>query len=513
MLVSFFTTAWMSAAAPQFARAALDALRGWSETTATVAVTAAWQGVAVAVALGLCLKLAPRVKAGQRFLLWASAFAVLVCLPAVALVVNSWQAANASAAQSATLPTSRQPLFNIDARWSLAITALWVAAGLARACALALHSIRVRAIWKQAKPVEVDESLHSLLSRIPVGRWRLPVEVCTSGALDRPCVIGFFKPRVLIPEWLWARLTLGELEQIVLHEAEHLRRGDDWSNLVQKLCLVLFPLNPALAWMERRLCREREMACDEGVIAHTRAPRAYAACLASLAERGLERRHEALSLGAWQRRPELANRVHSILRRTHVLGPAGSRALLGTLGCGLLFGSVMLALCPQLVTFAASTTTTAQAQSGSAETALASARPEFVAASPVAESKARVLRVTSHERTMSHMAHPAAEAARIAEPASEPAQQWIVLTSWEQTDLPNPKLGLIADYDLDATGGGASASETNAPARASADSKTPAKAINSISVTRLIFRIDPSSTVSNQPSLVPMHGGWLILQL
>ncbi len=52
----------------------------------------------------------------------------------------------------------------------------------------------------------------------------------------------------------------------------------------------LFPLNPALAWMERRLCREREMACDEGVVRSTQAPRAYAACLASLAERRLERR-------------------------------------------------------------------------------------------------------------------------------------------------------------------------------------------------------------------------------
>ncbi|MEI4861539.1 M56 family metallopeptidase, partial [Klebsiella pneumoniae] len=81
----------------------------------------------------------------------------------------------------------------------------------------------------------------------------------------------------LIPDWLFARMTAGELEQIVMHEAEHLRRRDDWTNLLQKLCLVLFPLNPALVWMERRLCREREMACDEGVIRMTRAPRAYAA--------------------------------------------------------------------------------------------------------------------------------------------------------------------------------------------------------------------------------------------
>ena len=81
-------------------------------------------------------------------------------------------------------------------------------------------------------------------------------------------MIGFFKPRILIPDWLFARLTSGELEQIVLHEAEHLRRRDDWTNLFQKLCLVFFPLNPALMWIEHRLCREREMACDDGVISN-----------------------------------------------------------------------------------------------------------------------------------------------------------------------------------------------------------------------------------------------------
>ena len=146
---------------------------------------------------------------------------------------------------------------------------------------------------------------------------------------------------------------------MVLHEAEHLRRRDDWINLVQKLCLVVFPLNPALAWMERRLCREREMACDEGVVRRTQAPRAYAACLASLAERswsanadcsGARRR---LSLGAWQRRPEL---VRPRARHSAARPGAASCGGAGAAGRGGLragFRSVELARCPQVVAFAA----------------------------------------------------------------------------------------------------------------------------------------------------------------
>ena len=127
------------------------------------------------------------------------------------------------------------------------------------------------------------------------------VTLCTTEMLDRPSVIGFLAPRILIPAWLLARLTAGELEQIVLHEAEHLRRGDDWTNLAQKLWLAAFPLNPALAWMEHRLCQQREMACDEGVVRITNAPRAYAACLASLAERGLERQTRRVEAFHWVR--------------------------------------------------------------------------------------------------------------------------------------------------------------------------------------------------------------------
>ena len=103
--------------------------------------------------------------------------------------------------------------------------------------------------------------------------------------------------------------------------------------------------------MEHKLCGEREMACDEGVVRITNAPRAYAACLASLAERKLERRAESLSLGAWHRRSELVHRVHGILQRKHGLSRAATAALLGTVGCALVAGSVEMARCPQLVAF------------------------------------------------------------------------------------------------------------------------------------------------------------------
>lgn len=342
--------------APQVLQSAGNSLPAfWSSASqfaAALALTAVWQGALLALGLSVCLRLAPRTPARHRFALWAAGFGVLVALqilPVLNFLLPAHIAAPAFPASAPVFGTaSAHPWLQFNAAWSLVIVTLWLGTSLYRAFDLALHSLHLRRLWKSAVPVEVESnslprSLDSLSHR--------KLCICTTRDLERPSVIGFFAPRILIPEWLFARLTPGELDQIVLHEAEHLRRRDDWSNLLQKLCLVIFPLNPGLAWIERRLCREREMACDDGVIRITRAPRAYAACLTSLAERGLQRRAGALSLGAWHGRPELVRRVHSILARKHALSPAAAGAVLGAVCCLLLAGGAALARCPRLIAF------------------------------------------------------------------------------------------------------------------------------------------------------------------
>jgi beta-lactamase regulating signal transducer with metallopeptidase domain len=354
LLTQFLIARFLS---PFTAGAFVEALRnfasGFAHAAAPVAVTALWQGAVVAAGLALCLRLAPRVTAAHRFAAWAAGFSVLVALPFVPALTQFVTSAADSNIEAASLPSPAahawlaHPLIQISERWSLAIAALWVLMALARAIDLAIHTARLRRLWKTATPIAATTRQAGFV-------------LCTTRELDRPSVIGFFAPRILIPEWLMERLSPQELDQVVLHEAEHLRRRDDWTNLLQKLCLMVFPLNPALAFIERRLCGEREMACDEGVVRRTQAPRAYAACLAGLAERHMEHRAEALGLGArakaltlsaFERRPELARRVHSILVRRSVINPMMSRALVGAVGCALAVGALALARCPQLVAF------------------------------------------------------------------------------------------------------------------------------------------------------------------
>ena len=406
-------------------------IEGLSRLVANSFVSGLWQGLVLALGVGLCLRLVPRTTASARFAIWTAVFAVLAVLPlmhASSLIPNGGLSGHGA-------------VVHVDVRWSFAIAAIWLIASLVRAVQLAMSAVRLRGIWKRATPVK---DCDAVLSAAGIRG----VEVCTSSDVDRPSVIGFFSPRILIPEELFDRLTTAEFGQIVLHEVGHLRRGDDWINLLQKLSLVLVPLNPVLIWIERRLCLERELACDDDVLRLTKAPKAYATCLTNLAEHRLGRRAAALSLGAWEKRSELARRVQSILRAGERMGRTQARVVMGALVLGLLGGSAELARCPQLVSFSrAAMPVTAEAQSVSETGAIyqtVAFHPSRNAAGEVAGGAHQTLLkatmpVDSGVRPVSQPAvkhhrgvvAPALHRTRVNRAAMERSRGLMVLTSWD----------------------------------------------------------------------------------
>jgi beta-lactamase regulating signal transducer with metallopeptidase domain len=433
------------------------------------------------------------------------------------------------------------PLFQLDTRWGLAIAGLWVAISLIRGAVLAVHSIRLRRLWKAARPVDVNATLAAALEEVRGGR----VTICTTEMQDRPSVIGFLAPRILIPAWLMARLTPDELQQIVLHEAEHLRRGDDWTNLMQKLALVAFPLNPALAWMEHRLGREREMACDEGVVRITNAPRAYAACLASLAERGLERRAEALTLGAWHQRSELVYRVHGILLRKRGLNKAAAGALLGAVGCALVAGSVEMAKAPQLVAFVTEQKSLAMTPARQQEMAAmlarenAEAKLNLPAGFHAVQTKAVVPEVERANvvNTTKHHAQKSGAAAAVKAVENEDTkiarvdvagdrmnadreQQWVVLSAWEEVRTVTRTSSTITDYYAStattdaAADGAAQIQQSDSKTAGNATNRLPNQTNSQYTIRQLILRVAPANSNSNstQPAM-SVRGGWFVIQL
>ena len=421
----------------------LHGIEGVSRLVANSFVSGLWQGLVLAAGVGLCLRLVPRTTAAVRFAIWTAVFAVLAALPLV----------HAYALRTGGGMPGRGAVVHVDVRWSFAIAALWLMVSLVRGVKLAMSAVRLHGIWKRAVPVEGCDAV--LLAAGFRG-----VELCTSRDVDRPSVIGFFSPRILIPEELFARLTTAEFGQIVLHEVGHLRRGDDWINLLQKLSLVLVPLNPVLLWVERRLCLERELACDDDVLRLTKAPKAYATCLTKLAEQRLGLRAAALSLGAWEKKSELARRVHSILLGGKRMGTAQARVVMGVLVLGLLGGSAELARCPQLVSFSrVALPVSAEARSSSGttglgyvpvafhgsvndagaahETLLKASMPVDRGGRPVSSTDAKHRRAAVHPSVL--------QRSRQNRAGVQQARGWVVLTSWEESPRPGMVLSVTQE--------------------------------------------------------------------
>jgi beta-lactamase regulating signal transducer with metallopeptidase domain len=289
-----------------------------------------WQGTVLILVVALALRFFPNLNASVRFAVWAFAFALAATLPLLP-----------SHAASAASPHSSSAVLSLNPIWGVAILCVWAALAAFRIAELLYQVSRLRGIWHRARPI-AGEILTAAGRR---------VQLCTSNEVDAPSVIGFFAPRLLVPATLMPQLSETELRQIVLHECEHLRRRDDWINLAQKIGLALFPLNPALFWVDRRLGLERELACDAGVVARTSSPFDYAHCLTRLADHRLRSRSFALALSAWNRQSELARRVRTLLQPIRSISPLQARASLALLSVGLLAGAAEIARAPRFIAF------------------------------------------------------------------------------------------------------------------------------------------------------------------
>jgi beta-lactamase regulating signal transducer with metallopeptidase domain len=302
-----------------------------ASVAASALVSALWEGAALAGLVWAVLRGFPRLSAAARSMVWLGVFALLIGLQILPLVARSAEAVTA-------------PVAHLDARWGYAVLGLWIAHSMVRAIQLGIGVAHLRRLAKRAVELPADAGFDGIVA----GRR---VRLCISDEIARPSVIGFFRPKILIPAKLMESLPETELRQVLIHEMEHLRRADDWTNLLQKLALVVFPLNPALAWVERRLCAERELACDDRVLEAGNGRKAYAMCLAHLAEHAMLQRGMGLALGAWEKRPELVRRVERILRGERTLGRRLAMGVTGTVMAASLMGALALSRSPEMVSF------------------------------------------------------------------------------------------------------------------------------------------------------------------
>ena len=110
------------------------------------------------------------------------------------------------------------------------------------------------------------------------------VSVRNSCRVTSACIVGHFKPIVLLPFGLLTSLPADQVEALLLHELAHIKRNDYLVNAIQCFVRLLYFFNPAVLWISLKIDAERENACDDIAVKHCGNPTLYANSLANISE-------------------------------------------------------------------------------------------------------------------------------------------------------------------------------------------------------------------------------------
>lgn len=233
-----------------------------------------WQGLAIGLAAALALMLLRNARPQARYAVACAALALCAALPIFGLLrgLQADVAAASPIAMSATAASAVEPrtfvvpleswrtvlqirLPWIVSLWSLgaALLALRMAMGIAWVGRMRRkHAGTVDPIWQ--------ERLDRLARRFGLRR-AIALRMATE--LDSPVAAGWWRPMVLVPASLIARMPPDLLEALLAHELAHIKRCDYLVNLAQSAIEALLFYHPVVWWLSKRIRAERECIADE----------------------------------------------------------------------------------------------------------------------------------------------------------------------------------------------------------------------------------------------------------
>jgi hypothetical protein len=166
-----------------------------------------------------------------------------------------------------------------------------------------------------------------------------PVRLLRSRELNVPVAIGIRQPSIVIPS-IADTWPDDRRRAVVLHEMAHIARRDCLTQTLALAACALYWFHPAMWWVARRLRVERELACDDRVIAAGTEAREYAGHLLEIAY-AVGRRQPPVPAVSMASAHQLEGRMLAALdKRRNRRVPASRTRLAAALAAGVLLASV-----------------------------------------------------------------------------------------------------------------------------------------------------------------------------
>lgn len=258
-----------------------------------------WQLSLVIVCVALATRICCRNRPHLAYILWMLVLVKALAPPIVSspTSVFSWAAASRAGSRSTPLrlpPPARLPSADNQAvattppasaianapiaaandatlSWAGWLMLMWSSGAVCMSALVVVRQFRLRSRLR-ATTEPPSAALCALVDRLRDSLGvRSTVRLQVIDASLGPALIGVVRPTIVIPRSLAGR-SERELTPILAHELVHLRRGDTFAALLQVVVQIAWWFHPLVAWANREMRRQRELACDAEVLAALRCP-------------------------------------------------------------------------------------------------------------------------------------------------------------------------------------------------------------------------------------------------
>jgi len=309
-----------------------------------------WQGLAVAVLVGVLVKVLRLNHGNARYTTYLLAFVIMIACPVVTFTAidiptspdtelvsgakstkvidsSSYTALSAgdilpeSEISSPAMPTLADSillgqrisdLLNVSMPWVLVI---WMVGVVVLSGRLLMGFVGLYR-WRhhlEPLPERLAQRIASLSEGL--GMRGFP-GVFISPTVLQAMAVGYLRPMVLLPAAMITQMQPEMLEAVIAHELAHIRRLDLWVNLAQRVTETLLFYHPAVWWLSNCLRSERELCCDELAVKATGERITYAVTLESVGRSRFMAKQPILATGLGQDNKPTLSRVRHILGLT-----------------------------------------------------------------------------------------------------------------------------------------------------------------------------------------------------
>ena len=212
--------------------------------------------------------LAGRMAAGDRRVWWALvplAFLVAIPLPVLPGALPISTAVSPALGEAGRLLSAQDALVP-----SLPLTGLffglWLAGAFVYLGAVVIQTRAALRRWSGLR-LSTDSAVLDLLEDAKAQRRvTAPIGLIVSDCISAPAIMGWLRPRILLPESVVATLTREQLRGVLLHELAHFRALDVPLGWLFTVARAVHWFNPAVHLAGQAWARFREEAADEAAL-------------------------------------------------------------------------------------------------------------------------------------------------------------------------------------------------------------------------------------------------------